>query len=93
MNDLYFAISQFVIDGLVGPDEQDRYRLEHNDALENPQGSTFQSILHLFCNITNVPTEAEVFVKDGEIHCSTFMKLPATPPGGWDQVKRFRLTF
>jgi hypothetical protein len=92
INNLYFAISQLVIDALVGPDEQDRYRLEHNDAPENPRGSTFQSILHLFCNITNVPTEVKIFVKDGEVSCATFRE-PATPPGGWDQVKPFRLIF
>jgi hypothetical protein len=92
INNLYFAISQLVIDAVVGPDEQDRYRLEQNDAPENPHGSTSQSILHLFCNITNVPTEVKVFVKDGDVSCATFRE-PATPLGGWDQVKPFRLTF
>ena len=53
---LYQAISELVIDALVGPDEQGRYRAEHNDNSQNPLGSSFESLHHLFCNITDVPT-------------------------------------
>lgn len=37
-------------------DDQGRWRLETNgDIGNNPQGSFFQSVLHLFCNATDVP--------------------------------------
>jgi hypothetical protein len=90
---LYCAISRLVIDALVGPDHLGRYRLERNDCNGNPQGSTFETLLHLFCNITNVPTEVEVFLKDGEIKSATtsMMGRPAEPNGGWDQIKSFRI--
>ena len=52
---LYWSISQLVIDALVGPDPVDRYRIENNDSQENPNGSTFESLHHLFFNITQVP--------------------------------------
>jgi len=53
--ELYQAISRLVIDALVGPDPQGRYGVEHNDDPQNPLGSSFESLHHLFCNITNVP--------------------------------------
>lgn len=52
---LYEATSKLVIDGLVGPDAQGRYRMEKNTDSENPNGSTFESLHHLFFNITQVP--------------------------------------
>jgi len=53
--EMYQAISRVVIDALVGPDPQGRYRVEQNDNPENPLGSSFESLHHLFCNITDVP--------------------------------------
>jgi hypothetical protein len=94
VNNLYCAISRLVIDALVGADSLGRYRLEENDSPDNPQRSSFQSVLHMFCNITNVPTEVEVFLKDGTIRCATYiMKRPAEPNGGWDQVRSFPLMY
>lgn len=53
---LYQIISEIVIDSLVGPDSANRYRIEHNDLhQQNPNGSSFESLHHLFCNITRVP--------------------------------------
>jgi len=96
VNHLYWATSKLVIDALVGPDDQGRYRPEQNHCRDfNPQGSTFQSPLHLICNITSVPTECKVFLKDGDIKsCTTYMMTqPPEPNGGWDQVRSFRLSF
>ena len=54
----YNAISKLVTDALVGPDEAGRFQLETNDdRIQNPRGSIFQSPLHLFCNMTNAPTD------------------------------------
>ena len=45
--------------------------------------STFQSLLHLFCNITSVPTQVEVFLNGGEISCATYITgRPPEPNGG-----------
>lgn len=54
---LFFkSVSALVIDALVGPDPENRYSLEHNDDLQqNPNGSSFESLHHLFCNISQVP--------------------------------------
>ena len=83
----YMAISRLMIDALVGPDKDGRYRVESNDdELQNPAGSTFQSLLHLFCNITSVPTDVYVFRKEGLniLGFGTFVNAPPAPPGGWD---------
>ncbi len=52
---LFQLMSQLVMDALVGPDEANRFHIEHNDDRENPNGSTFESVHHMFCNITEVP--------------------------------------
>jgi hypothetical protein len=52
---LYHATSRLVLDALIGPDEQGRYSLEYNDSNQNPLHSTFESLHHVFCNITDVP--------------------------------------
>lgn len=83
----YMASSRLVLDALAGPDADGRYRLETNDHLhQNPRGSTFQSIHHLFCNITGTPTDVYVFQKAGleVIGFGTYISAPPAPPGGWD---------
>jgi hypothetical protein len=85
----YFAISKLVIDALVGPDDRGRFRMETNDDLgQNPRGSTFQSLLHLFCNIRDVPTDVCIYHKAqmSLIGFGTFQNPPPVAlPGGWDQ--------
>lgn len=93
---LYVAISRLVIDALVGPDKNGRYRVETNDDLvENPNASTFQSLHHLFCNITSVPTELYVFRKEGlnVLGFGTFVYPPPPPPGGWDEFTAHTIWF
>lgn len=60
------AVSQLVVDGLVGPDHAGRYRMESNNHNENPLSSTFESIHHMFCNISGVPIS--VLLKDSEVN-------------------------
>lgn len=56
VTELYHSISKLVIDALV-PDANGRYRLETNDdTRQNPHRSTFETLHHVFCNITEVPT-------------------------------------
>lgn len=83
----YLACSRLVIDALVGPDETGRYRMEDNDdKVCNPAGSSFQSLHHLYCNITGTPTDVYVFKQEGAnvLGFGTFMYPPPAPPGGWD---------
>ena len=52
---LYETISRLVVDCLVGPDPAGRFTIETNDNEQNPNRSTFESLHHLFYNITQVP--------------------------------------
>jgi hypothetical protein len=85
----YCSISKLVVDAVVGPDGNGRFRMEtSDDLLQNPRGSTFQSFLHLFCNITSVPTDVYIYRKSSAslIGFGTFYSgPPVSPPDGWDQ--------
>ncbi len=48
-------VSQIFIHCLQGPDESGRFQLESSNSDQNPHGSIFESVHHLFCNVTNVP--------------------------------------
>lgn len=90
------SISKLILDALVGPDGQGRYQLESNDDhLQNPRGSTFQSLLHLFCNMTNCPTDVYVFQNTQQrlLGYGTFIYPPPEPPGGWDGVTAFSIRY
>ncbi len=50
------ALSRVTLDCLTGPNEEGRFAFEPNDNDQNPHGSSFESMHHLFCNMTDVPT-------------------------------------
>ena len=52
------AVSRIVLHSLVGPDPAGRYGTETNDSAENPEGSSFESLHHMVCNITSPPLSA-----------------------------------
>lgn len=54
------SLSRIVLHSLEGPDEDGRYRMEKNVDSENPNGSTFESLHHCFCNMTGVPLDVIV---------------------------------
>jgi len=92
----YMATSRLVLDALVGPDNQGRFKFETaDDLVNNPQKSTFQSFLHLFCNITNVPTYVYVFqkIKPNLIDFGTSYSSPEPPRGGWDSATPIQIRF
>jgi hypothetical protein len=92
----YWITSKLVLDALVGPDEHGRFRIETSDDLvQNPRGSTFQSLLHLFCNITSAPTDVYILLKPSMnlINYGTFIYHPPEPPGGWEQVLQIPIRF
>ena len=89
----YSAISRFVIDALVGPDEKGRFRMESNDDSNNPNGSTFESLLHLFCNITSVPTRLYVH-RNAQMNLMSFSTFTSPSlPDGWDLAGVYPLRF
>jgi hypothetical protein len=55
------AVSELVLDAIRGPDTDGRYRVEVNDDEQNPHQSSFESMHHLFCNMTEVPTSALIW--------------------------------
>ncbi|MDX6504885.1 MAG: hypothetical protein QOE29_2010, partial [Gaiellaceae bacterium] len=79
------AVSRLTLDCLRGPGRKGRYRLEENDSAQNPYGSSFESIHHLFCNMTDVPT----FVLLGGDQPATHW-MPSTAGG---EPSEFRLRF
>jgi hypothetical protein len=50
------ALSRVTLDCVIGPTDEGRHAFEANDGDQNPHGSSFESIHHLFCNMTDVPT-------------------------------------
>jgi len=54
------ATIRLMLHSLVEEDGQ--WKLERNTHGENPDGSFFQSIHHLFCNATNVPLSVQVLI-------------------------------
>jgi hypothetical protein len=46
----------------IQKNDQGQWHLEPNEHEQNPEKSFFQSIHHLFCNATEVPTFVEVDV-------------------------------
>ncbi len=55
------SVSKLVLHALVGPDQDGRFRMENNNDSQNPLGSSFESMHHLFCNITAVPLRVRIF--------------------------------
>lgn len=64
---VYYTASQLLLDMLIGPDPNGRYRVEKNDLIQqNPNGSSFESVHHVFCNITSVPTSILFAQRNGQ---------------------------
>ena len=56
MRDFLCSSARLFLHMLEGPDSSGGFKLEGNsDIGQNPDGATFQSIHHLFCNLTDVP--------------------------------------
>ena len=57
------AATRLFIHGLIGPDEIGRFSQEkNNNTRENPLGSRFESIHHLFCNMVDAKLPVSVRV-------------------------------
>lgn len=64
------ATCALMMDNLVR--DGNYWRVEKNDnALQNPEGSSFESLHHLFCNISKVSTPVFEFELKGQKGCET----------------------
>jgi hypothetical protein len=66
--DFLDASSRLFVDCLSHADADGRWTLETNkERANNPEGSSFQTFHHLFCNLTNVPLRVVVAAVDGKL--------------------------
>jgi hypothetical protein len=65
--DFLHSVSTLTLDCLVETDGG-RWTFEANDDRNSPNGSSFESPLHLFCNMTDVPVVAHVRDLEGRVH-------------------------
>lgn len=65
------ATVKVMLDMLV-VDDTGRWTLEPSIHEQNPNGSVFESIHHLFCNTTNVPTTALLSLHNHQLQVKTF---------------------
>lgn len=82
-----------MLDALVGPDTAGRYRLEQNgDLVQNPRAYTFQSVHHLFCNMTEVPLDVLVCLRGLNYEVGTGI-YPPGPLHIYDVVRAHPIRF
>lgn len=60
VEDFLHVTSRLVLDCLIGPDEKGNFEFEKTKIGQNAQDSPFESLHHLFCNITQVPLRVRV---------------------------------
>lgn len=59
---LLHSVSDLICDAIRKGDDG-YWRIEPSDSQENPEGSIFQSLHHLFCNMTQVPLLAYLSIQ------------------------------
>lgn len=75
---LLCSLSKVVLHSIVAADSGGRFRAETNHHNENPNHSTFDSLHHLFCNITAVPLYVQLFGPQPFVRTDW---MPDPPPG------------
>lgn len=78
-------VSKLVLHSLIGPDVEGRFRVESNDDQQNPLKSSFESMHHLFCNITGVPLRVRVFSDGSQTFVGTDWYAPQQ--AGWRVIQ------
>lgn len=84
------SLSRLVLDCLVPADDQGRFRVEANKHEENPHGSSFESLHHLICNITAVPTKV-IHYSNGEKNI--LLTHWQQPPDGYRPAGEFDVKY
>lgn len=85
------SLSKLVLHTLVGPDAEGRFRVESNDDRQNPLHSSFNSVHHLFCNITAVPLRLLVFSDGSQTFIGTDWYTPQQ--AGWKVLQDVRIHY
>jgi len=88
ITNLYNAISLVVLDCLVR-NEHGRYTIENCPHPFNYAGTIFESVHHLFCNMTGVKTVVSIFEKDGD----RIAVGPMQSTEGWNLERHFQVLF
>jgi hypothetical protein len=65
-----------MLDSLVLNDENTWHQEPNSFTQQNPNGSFFESVRHLFSNATNVPTTVMLRKQDNHLHVRTFWMGP-----------------
>jgi hypothetical protein len=74
---------------LISPDENGKYKFEESESDQNPKGSIFESVHHLFCNTTDVPTTVLLAGEWTSLQLGTYWMQPLLIQG--DELKQYRL--
>jgi hypothetical protein len=94
----YMETARLALDCLTGPDAKGYFQFEKNDNNQNPLGSTFETVHHVFCNVTEVPLSVLVFTdaEGKQLSIGTYFQPPgiltaAKAPGATTQPKPKKL--
>jgi hypothetical protein len=89
------SLSKLVLHSLVGPDADGRYKMESNVHKENPNGSTFESLHHCFCNMTGVPLDVIVLrnKQTGVQVIGTQWNLHVPNPTEWEMTAKIPVSY
>ncbi len=85
------AVSMLVLDSLVGPDSAGQFHVESNDNSQNPLGSSYESMHHLFCNMTALPLRVLVFSDGSQTSVGTDWSGPQQ--AGWKPTQEIRIRY
>lgn len=89
------CLSKIVLHSLIGPDPEGRYQMEKNIDNQNPNGSTFESLHHCFCNMTGVPLDVIVLQnkQTGEQRLGTLWNVPVENQQEWETAGKIPVSY
>jgi len=92
---MLYSLSRIVLHSLIGPDSEGRHQMEKNTYEENPNGSTFESLHHCFCNMTGVPLDVIVLrnKQTGEQLIGTQWSLRIPNPTEWEITAKIPVSY
>jgi len=85
------SLSKLVLHTLIGPDTEGRFHIESNDDRQNPLYSSFNSMHHLFCNITAVPLRVLIFSDGSQTFFGTDWYTPQQV--GWKVLQDIHIHY
>jgi hypothetical protein len=85
------TVSKLVLHSLIGPDAEGQFFLESNDDQQNPLKSSFESMHHLFCNMTALPLRVLVYSDGSQTFVGTDWCGPQQT--GWKVTEDIRIHY